>query len=235
MKTLIRLILVTLVSSSVAFADVVLQLETSGGGSGKNVGKMFVSGDKIRMENSGGDKAAQMIYRGDRQVMMTIDPQRKELVEITKQDMRKLAGAMNSAMASLEAQMANVPPQQRAMMKQMMGSMMNKMGGGKKPPAVVRATGETQVISGFKTQKYEVTRGGQKTREYWTASAKDVSNGSEVRAAFESMGNFFSDLLAAVSDGPMANVVDNPYAEFSKIDGVPILTKEYENGSGNRN
>lgn len=230
-----RLVAIMLLLLGVCFlqsanADVLVHLETTMGQSERQVGEMFVSADKVRMNNAGRENRPDMIFRGDRQLMMTIDPVRKEMVTITQADLKKLGDSMNSAMRSLNESLSKAPPQQRAMMEQMMGAMMQQMRGNKKSPATIKATGQKKTISGFPCEQYVVQRDGVTTREYWTASPSSVPGGEELRGAFEAMGGFFKELLNAVSEGPMANMIDNPYSEFAQVKGIPILSREISDG-----
>ncbi|MCI5064307.1 DUF4412 domain-containing protein [bacterium] len=223
-----------LLPCSIAFADVVVTIETTENDSSKTVGKMYVKKNSLRMAQGegAGSSSEVMIYEGDAEKLITVNEKQKEYIEITQADMKKLASKMNDAMKQLEEQMANVPPQQRAMMEQMMAGMMGKVKQPKAPaPAKVRKTGDSATISGYHCDKYEVTREGKKTREYWVTSAGALTGGEELRSAFTSLGSFFEEMMSAVSDGPLAQMGSNPYAEFSQITGVPIKTIQYRNGA----
>ena len=55
-----------------------------------------------------------MIFDGTAQVMRTIDDEAKTYTEMTKADVEKLSGQMSGAMAQMQEQMKNMPPEARA-------------------------------------------------------------------------------------------------------------------------
>ncbi|MCB0329071.1 MAG: hypothetical protein KDD70_05395 [Bdellovibrionales bacterium] len=224
MKKLLRVLPVLLLSSSVAFADVVVTLQ-----SGDGQGEMLISGQKLAMKTAG--RGEQVVIRGDQGYMMTVDPGKKAVTKITKENMKQLGNQVNAAMKNFEAQLANVPPQQAEAMKKLMGGMMAKMSQPQQSPPVVSKTGQKRTVAEYTCEEYEVSRDGEVTRRYCVVPSSEISGGSEVRAGLQVMGDFFRELLTATQQGPFAKVIENPYLEFSKIgDGVPVLTEEVKGG-----
>lgn len=66
---------------------------------------------------------ATVIYRGDTNRMWVIMPQQRSYMEMTPETLQQLAGAQNqlaAAQSALQERLAQMPPQQRAMMEQML-------------------------------------------------------------------------------------------------------------------
>src|SRR5262245_45963489 len=61
-----------------------------------------------------------VIFDGGKQVMWMINDAKKSYYEMTKADVDRLGAQMNDAMAQMQAQMANLPPAQRAQIEAMM-------------------------------------------------------------------------------------------------------------------
>ena len=61
-----------------------------------------------------------ILFDGTRQAVDIVDVERKSYVEMTKADIERVAAQMQGAMATMQQQMANLPPAQRAQMEAMM-------------------------------------------------------------------------------------------------------------------
>ena len=108
-----------------------------------------------------------MIFDGTAQVMRTIDDEAKTYTEMTKADVERLARQMAGAMAQMQEQMKNMPPEARTHMEAMMQ--------GRGMPAAPRAPTEykkvgTDKVGKWTCDKYEGTRGGEKISELCTVS-----------------------------------------------------------------
>ncbi len=205
-------------------ADLVVNLQTNG----NEDGKMYIRGKDLKMQRSGQNQ--ETIFLGSKQLLFSIDSASKQYTEISKEDMKAISAKMDAAMSQLDAKMASMPPEQQAMMKQMMGGMMKKMMPQETAPAEITKTNETETISGYPCVKYIVKRGSEVTREYWVADPSVLSGGSELRTALDSMGSFLKELIGSLSKGPMAGMMENPFSEFSAVEGVPIKTILYKDG-----
>lgn len=196
--------------------------------------KMYVSGQKVAMQiSSGQSRAATMIFRGDKELAWSVNHEQKEYIEMTKESMDELGQTMNSAMAQMKEQMANMPPEQRAMMEKMLQGQLGGAQGA--PPAESRAvtykkTGEKKTVSGYPCVKYDVLRGKEKVREMWVAPWNGLKDLKETSAAFEAMGKFFQKILESFKDNPFYKSMDNPYSGTSELQGFPVVSTEIDNG-----
>lgn len=227
-----KLFLVLMVSGLImaSWAGLLVNLETKNLKEEKQVQtmKMYISGKNINMDVMSEEHKGTTIFRGDKELFWTIDHEKKEYTEITKEMMDQMGRSMGDAMKQMEEQMANMPPEQRAMMEQMMkGQMMSQAAS---EPTTLKKTSEKKKISGYSCTKYELLRGTEKVYEMWMTDWKNIKNGKELMAAFQAMSQFFMSLIEASKDSPFIQEIDNPYSYANELNGFPVLTRSIEDG-----
>jgi Domain of unknown function (DUF4412) len=75
---------------------------------------------RMRSERGIGGRPQIIIFDGTAQVIRMIDPEKKTYRELTKADVDRLGSQMSGAMAQMQEQMKNLPPEQRERMEGMM-------------------------------------------------------------------------------------------------------------------
>src|SRR5262249_15627947 len=110
-----------------------------------------------------------MIFDGREQVMRMIDEGAKTYTEMTKADVDRMSAQMQSAMAQLQQQMQNMPPEQRARMEAMMQSAGRGIAGmaSAQRPEYHKAGG-TEKVGRWTCEKYQGMRNGAKVSEMCT-------------------------------------------------------------------
>jgi hypothetical protein len=97
----------------------IVQKHTSGGTTRTN--QIQIEKTRMRAEIGGiGGRTQIIIFDAAAQVVRIIDPERKTYTEMTKTDVDRLSGQMAGAMAQIQEQMKNLPPEQRERMEAMM-------------------------------------------------------------------------------------------------------------------
>ena len=138
---------------------------------------------------------------------------------------------VNAAMQQMKEQMANMPPEQRAMMEQMleqqMGAMMDVTE--EALPTRVEETGSGSWPSGDCTQ-YAVFTGDAKTQDICAAPLSDIEGSDEAMAAFRNMAKFINSLADSMPGALGAAMAENPMGLMEKIDGFPVHTIDYRDG-----
>ena len=133
--------------------------------------KVFVDSDRVRIETEGEFGRSVMIFRGDKQTMWIVAPDRRSYQELTKEQVDRFGEQMGGRMAEMRQQMQeqlkNMPPERRKMVEQMMKS---RMGGMLMAAAPTSKTEYSLVASGqqvnqWTCDKYEGVRDGEKQRE----------------------------------------------------------------------
>jgi len=195
-----------------------------------HTGTMYVSGTRVTMKVFNAKAEGYMIFRGDKNLIWAVDDTKKEYMEITRETLAKIGGAVNDAMAELEAQMANMPPEQREMMKGMMEQQMGEIMKAAKQEMEFVNTGETKKINGYTCTRYVAKHDKEISRELWVTKWGSFKNSQEIMTAFKAMSDFSKSLLESLQNTPLANAFDTPYSYSEKIGGFPVLVVEYDEG-----
>lgn len=95
----------------------------------------------------------------------------------------------DQAMNQMQQQLKQLPPEQRAMAKKAMQEAMGKKDG-PRPKVVVKKTGQSAAIAGFKAQKYEIWADGQLREEQWIAPAIATAKELDTKKMKQMMGVF---------------------------------------------
>ena len=131
-------------------------------------------------------------YGYDQERFWFINSKDKTYMEMTKQDLQKIKEHMDGAMAMMQEQMKNMPPEQRKMMEQM---MQNKRPAAK--PEVSKmaykkvASGEK--INQWTCDKYEGVSKGTDKEELWTTDWQQLGITPEDLKVIQGMGEFFAE------------------------------------------
>jgi hypothetical protein len=141
----------------------IVQKHTSGGTTKTN--QIQIEQTRMRAETGGANGRSQIvIFDATAQVIRLIDPERKTYTELTKADIDRLGGAM----AQLQEQMKNLPPEQRERMDAMM------RGRGSMAGAALAKTeyrkGGTDKVGKWTCDKYDGYRNDQKVSELCTVN-----------------------------------------------------------------
>jgi hypothetical protein len=187
------------------------------------VSKIWFDGGRMRTNDGSGDGA---IYKD--QKIYALDAARKSYTVVDKAGMDRVGGQLAEMRKKMEAQMANMPPERRAMMEEMMA----KMGGGAGTKAVKRdvtPTGRTETVAGFKCAVWNVTVDGVKEQELCAASPGSLPGGNDVLKTMREMGEMMKALTEGLG-GMAKRTATNAWADLSKINGVPILSRDFEDG-----
>ena len=110
-----------------------------------------------------------MVFDAAAQLIRIIDPEKKMYTEMTKADVDRLSGQMAGAMAQVQEQMKNLPPEQRERME----AMMRGRGSANAAPAQVKTEyrrGGTDKVGKWTCDKYDGYQKDQKVSEICTVN-----------------------------------------------------------------
>jgi hypothetical protein len=241
MKQASVILIAVLFLASPLLAGVVFEIETTDhtesppqiqtvrmSGQGHNL-KMDITSDKP--EDQG-----EMIYRGDRGEMVMISHAEKSYFVMDREAVSAMASQMSQAMRQMEEALKNVPESQRAQIEQMMKQRMPSAAQGQQQPSELRKTGEKGTRAGYPCVRYEVWREGQKIRELWVTNWSNLEGGEEVAEVFQQMAGFFEEMMESLSQatgglGGSAAIGENIFEHMSKLGGLPVVTRDFENGA----
>ena len=196
-----------------------------------------VEGELLRMDNEGADEGdmGTMVFNGTRNEMTAIDHASKQYFIIDEAALQGMASQMGDAMRQMQAALAELPPEQRAMAEQMMKQRMGAMGASVEEapkPEVVR-TGNDDTVNGYDCEVYEVREAGQVTNELCVSSWGDIEGGDEFAGGMKRMAGFFEKMQETFAEAG-ANVMggsDNVMAHLEEMDGFPVRARTYEDGT----
>jgi len=137
-------------------------------------------------------------------------------------------------MEQMRAQLADMPPEQRAMVEQMMQGQMAAMMGSEEEALATRVEkiGSGSWQSGPCTE-YAVYEGEQKTQQICAAPLGEVEGADEAMAAFRNMAKFINSLAESMP-GPLGeSMAENPMGLIDQIHGFPVRTVDYVDGQAN--
>ncbi|MDH3467116.1 MAG: DUF4412 domain-containing protein [Gammaproteobacteria bacterium] len=219
-----------LLLSPLAFAGVVMDLVTmDASGQETERSRIYAQSGKIRMEQSdGSETAATMIFLGNE--FLYIDQREKSYVVMDEAMLDEVSAKMNEVMKEMQAQLANMPPEQRAMMEQMMKGQMQGMSAQQAPSSSaprVEAMGGGEWKS-YKCRQYAVFEGAEKVQDICAAELDEVDGADEVIETFRKMAAYITKMTESM---PMrSDDRINPGELMDEIDGFPVHTIDYKNG-----
>jgi hypothetical protein len=188
------------------------------------VAKIWFDGGRMRSTDAGGDGA---IFKD--QKLYGLDAGKKSYTVVDKAAMDRMGGQLGEMRKKMEAQMANMTPEQRAMMEQMMGKM-GGAGAGKQPAKRdVTSTGRSETVGGFKCALWEVKVDGVKEQELCAAAPGSLPGGTEMMKTMREMGEMLKGLTEGLGSMAKRTAAD-AWADLAKINGIPILTRDFEDG-----
>lgn len=166
--------------------------------------------------------------------MTMVDAHSRTYSSTTPEALRQhLSGAMQQMemmRQQMQAQLQNMPPEQRAMMERQMGTMGGMPPGAAgvpaKPPLTIKAAGK-DTINGIKCRWYEATRGGQAVGKTCVAKAGELGVSEADFKALRTAFGAFNDLGRELGGMGGSDEVFDP----EKIPGLPIATHGPTGGS----
>jgi Domain of unknown function (DUF4412) len=219
-------LLVAALASSTAIGGVYLESTASGEGkSTATVSKLWFDGGRMRSEQ-GGDDGAVAIFKN--RTMYTVEPKTKSYRVIDQATVGQIGERMASARKEMASRLANMPPEQRAMVEKMMG----KAGGGliaQAPKRVLKNTGRAENVAGISCVIWEASVAGQKEEEICAAKSDALPGGDDVVKTLKEMGEMLKGFTESL--GQIAHsAASSPWRDMETINGVPILQRDFENG-----
>lgn len=205
--------------SAGTFAGVVIEYETKSADQGKEARKntLWIEKDRVRAETEGSG----FIFRGDKQLLWVLQEKDGRYIEMTKEQVQKMGAQVSDAMAQMQEQLKDLPPEQRKMVEQMMAGKIQAGGEQKNPePRTFKKTGKSETINGYPCVSYDAARGEKRDQELWVTDWKKIDLTAADLKGLADMGAFMKDMM-----GPMAKQMENGfiqnYSETDKGDGIP--------------
>ncbi len=228
MTILKTLLLVLLVAAPVSAQGITMvQRETRNGRETTN--RMQMDRTHVRAETRNGTEQVAVVYDGGGDVARMINIEKKTYMEMTRAEVQQMGQQVSGAMAAMQAQMANLPPEQRAMVEQMMrgrGAGMPGMPGAAAPARIEYRRSGADKVGQWACNKYDGYRGQEKVVE---VCAADPSSLGLTAADFEvtrKLADFLRGLMPQAAD--QMSVLGT--AEDQGFAGFPIKRTSYRSG-----
>lgn len=220
-KLVLSLSIISLFSSS-AFAGEVVNIIN------KDLTDQNAKEEKIQYLFSEGlmkmvtDDNSEMIFNSDAQNMTVITHSEKSYMIMDKSFASDIQKTINEALAQ-------VPPEQRAMVEKMMKQQMPDMDV-QAPQIDIRKTSRAETINGYNCEYYEQFRDDQKESEFCVASWSELNVGDNIETSFKSMAEFMKGFLQELQKMSPVKMNDNPFAQMEEMGGFPVLSRQFSNG-----
>lgn len=196
------------------------------------VDTIYAAGGMLRMDPGATNdaEAMSMIFRDD--TLFVVDHGTTVVQQIDREGIEDLSAQMSDAMSHMQAEMAKLPPEQRAMMEQRMKerTVRGMPGMGEElPERRVEAEG-SDTVAGYDCTVHRVYAEDEIVSEMCSAPAGDLPDAQEAVDAFRAMAAFAQELMEAARQGPMARMIENPFQNMDTIDGFPVRVRNYRDG-----
>jgi hypothetical protein len=218
------------------FAGGVMEMSTKKeGGPMTLTERIYAQGGKLRVDqlDAQGGPQTTILFQNNEMIMVShSDRKFHRINEATLEQLGAQMQKASAAMKQLEQQMANMPPEQRAMMEKMMKGRMAGMAGlGSKPLAIrVEAAGPGSWES-YSCKNYNVYVGDEKTQELCAVPPGEIKGAEDFLEAARSMAKFFEKFKEALQMPAFANLAKSPVEVVGQVDGFPVHTQEFQNGN----
>ena len=232
MKKSLAAIFSILLLPTLAYGGVVMEMVTRDtAGQETDRTRIYAQSKMIRMEQVVEDEAGPentMIFLGNE--FLYVNHEDKSYIVMDESMVNDVSARISDAMKEMEAELANMPPEQRAMVEQMMKGRMQGTTEQQKAPSAeprIESVGSGNWQS-YKCREYAVFVGQEKIQDICAADLDDVDGADEAVEAFRGMAAYMQKMtesMPTMAEDPM-----NPGKLMSEIDGFPVHTMDYKNG-----
>ena len=229
-RALFVLISALALSGGHAMAGVVLTVtETNLGDNKTRPMTVYLDTDRMKVVN---DKDI-MIFRGDLKRMWAIEGDERKYTEMSPETVQQMSAQVSGAMAQMQAQLAQLPPEQRAQIE----AMMAQRGGALAAPAQRQVTytraGGGKTVGAWRCEQYAKMVNGQKEEELCMAPIGSVGINADDLKVLESISTMM---------GPITQQAPNrgDYLSLDAVNkaigfqGIPLETVYYSDGKPER-
>ncbi len=199
MQSRIPLVLALLAGSlsTAAWADFRADFDAVQGGNGNpSLSRIELSGNHMRTDAG---NVSMLFDVGSGKMIVLMHDKHQYM------DMQKMIETAGAAMAQANAALANLPPEQRAMIEQRMGGRIPGMGG--KLDVSMTPTGQSDRVAGYACQVYSTSINGRHSEDSCLASVADAgispADQATLRKAFEELKAMTEKMSAGMFRSPL--------------------------------
>jgi hypothetical protein len=189
---------------------------------------VWITDSKMKITSSN-DSDPVMIYDDEAKKVIVIDRKNRQYTEMGEKEMAEINAQMEMAKKTMEQQMANMPPQQREMMKKQMGQVFSMEE--KKKTEYEKAT-SSMMVGPYSTTLYTGKTDGEKVQEIYIAGYDQMKVSSADFDVYMKMIEFMREsmgsMLSMLPGDQSASIFDEDHPTFSN--GVPVKSVTYSDG-----
>jgi hypothetical protein len=200
---------------------VLVQQETRG--SKTETSQIQMDKTHIRAESHASGDTTVFLFDGNAKTIRVVNLDKKTYSQLDTAQMQQ----MQQAMAQMQEQLKNVPPEQRAMVEQMMRGRGGLGRGGPPAPAAIQyKQAGSDKVGQWSCSKYEGYRGQEKVVDLCTVDPKDLGVTPADFEAAKQLAEYLKSLMPQIAD--QMNFYGT--AADQGFNGVPVRRISYSNG-----
>ena len=212
-----------------------MKTRTVGSAGTPDSSRLRADGNQLRIDTAAppsGQGATSIVFDANTEVLRVYRHAENSYVEIDKEFAAQLGAKMAEAQKMMEAQLAKMPPEQRAMMEKLMksGAMPFPNPGAKKNavPLEAKSTAKTETIGETVCTVYTLSRGGTPKGDVCVAAWDTVAIGPNDIKVLKKLGAFQSKMTESLA-GAVPGAAQ-PFELLDRVDGFPLRTRRTEGG-----
>lgn len=194
-------------------------------------GRLLAQEGQYRMDRLDGDQVvASVIIKDGRSFI--VDHAQKFWSEVDARALRQMEQDLQLAAGAFDQKIAQMPPEQRELIVEQISGPLPETG-----PREIETTADQADQSGFPSRRYRILASGTLVREIWATPWEKVPGAAEIKAAQSAMEAYYQRLTAVfagvksqVLGVQLYNSPENPFADFGKIDGFAVVTRNFADG-----
>lgn len=226
MKRIKFIVLFWIAVSLPAWSDTTLMMDRVDNASGKvlDTQRIQIAKNKVRMGIP--QQKSWILFDASNKTITHVMDDKKKYMIIDEATINNLMAMQSTAMATAKAQMANLPPAQRAQIE----AMMNKMSPQEQPKEEIKikATGTTKEVAGHKCKSYDILLGNKKISENCVVSRKEFDIPADDYKTLDAMFKFSKDIATKMPQN--SDFSASTTAAWEQGDNVPIEAQIWQNG-----
>lgn len=190
---------------------------------------LSVEGGRVRMEqkdSAGNPGDSGMIFKND--TIYALNHKNKSYTVIDRATVKSIAAKMNEEFKRTEERLAQMDPEQRAMVEQSLGRD-GELGGSQTEYA---QSARSDKAAGKSCRIWEGTRGGEKVIEYCVVPFASVAGGQDAVTGMKGMMALMKEMYDAISASGMgANPFTTEWDGVNAVDGYPVRVRIFDEGT----
>jgi hypothetical protein len=228
MRTLAVAIALVLAATSASAQGVVMVMRQVSGAQTTN-SQVQMDRTHVRTDIQVNGESNAVVFDATADVVRMINLSKKSYIEMSRADLQQMQQQLTGVMAKMEAQLKNLPPEQRKMFEDMMKGRGGLPGGAAAPPAPPRITYKAagnDKVGQWACTKYDGYNGAEKVSELCTVQPGAIGLSEADFAPMKQMAELMKTMVpdAAEQFAVNATVAEQGFA------GVPIRQVSFRNG-----